>query len=241
MTDPKQAMQQALEALTDVRFVLDCALGIGAIRPHDADGPAVMADKAITALRAALSSIPDVSAADPMGWHSRLATMALEAIEAGPNAALLMNLEGIKEHLRAAKAGGWPVWGSASFAQKEPGETGMDERKTDGVTACPPVGQDVAFNEAERLVLELRNAVWQAQSLAETREAEDALMQFLRRAFGVALDATPTDQEYRCNVRFRDGSTAEGLTEEELKQHEGHIAQVWRVPVWPSTATGGQQ
>jgi hypothetical protein len=74
---------------------------------------------------------------------------------------------------------------SASSAQKEPGETGMDERKTDGVTACPPVGQDVAFNEAERLVLELRNAVWQAQSLAETREAEDALMQFLRRAFGV--------------------------------------------------------
>lgn len=46
----------------------------------------------------------------PMEWYTRLATMALEAIEAGPNASLLMNLEGIKEHLRAAKEGKWPTW-----------------------------------------------------------------------------------------------------------------------------------
>jgi hypothetical protein len=147
------------------------------------------------AVRAALSSIPDVKAV-PVGY----ALVPLEPTEDMVKAYLQANnaywqrtdemppppnrwrtgrpFEATAESYKAMIA-------AASSAQKEPGETGMDERKTDGVTACPPVGQDVAFNEAERLVLELRNAVWQAQSLAETREAEDALMQFLRRAFGV--------------------------------------------------------
>jgi hypothetical protein len=41
-------------------------------------------------------------------WPTKaeLAKWALEAIEAGPNAAILMNLEGIKDHLRRAAAGG---------------------------------------------------------------------------------------------------------------------------------------
>jgi hypothetical protein len=50
----------------------------------------------------------------PMQWYTALATMALEAIEAGPNANLLMNLEGIKEHLRNAQQGIWPKWADVS-------------------------------------------------------------------------------------------------------------------------------
>jgi len=49
----------------------------------------------------------------------------------------------------------------------------------------------------------------------------------------LAASLPPSPQEYRCNVLFRDGSRLNGLTEDELKKHESHIAQVWRVPVWP--------
>lgn len=40
----------------------------------------------------------------PPPSKAQLAQWALDAIEAGPNAALLMNLEGIKDHLRRAAA-----------------------------------------------------------------------------------------------------------------------------------------
>jgi hypothetical protein len=66
----------------------------------------------------------------PLDWYTRLATMALEAIEAGPNAALLMNLEGIKEHLRAAQDGKWPNW-------------------ADGVQASVPVNRPATMEEAQ--------------------------------------------------------------------------------------------
>lgn len=49
-----ELLQQALDALVDLRFVLDCALGINAVRPADADGPAVQADAAIDTIRAAI-------------------------------------------------------------------------------------------------------------------------------------------------------------------------------------------
>jgi hypothetical protein len=58
----REVMEQALEALTRLRFVLDCALGMHMVRPADADGPAVQADAAIKALRDALGvkEFPDV-------------------------------------------------------------------------------------------------------------------------------------------------------------------------------------
>jgi hypothetical protein len=183
MTDPKQAMQQAVDALTGAARFIKNGVEFGYIRMPDADCPDPAhetpgkVDAAITALRAALSSIPDVKAV-PVAWMTEDGERVVTE--------RTMRQNDIGAGATAMRAYTVPLY-YASSAQKEPGETGMDERKTDGVTACPPVGQDVAFNEAERLVLDLRNAVWQAQSLAETREAEDALMQFLRRAFGVSV------------------------------------------------------
>lgn len=67
MADEK-LLKQALDALTDLRFVLDCALGINAVRPHEANGPAFKADMAINALRKRLADVPAAPAPKLTVW-----------------------------------------------------------------------------------------------------------------------------------------------------------------------------
>jgi hypothetical protein len=138
MTDPKQAMQQAV------------AVAWAAFQSYPVDHAEDSDDeqrKAVeAAVRAALSSIPDVKAV-PAGY----ALVPLEPTEDMVKAYLQANnaywqrtdemppppnrwrtgrpFEATAESYKAMIA-------AASSAQKEPGETGMDERKTDGVPAC---------------------------------------------------------------------------------------------------------
>jgi hypothetical protein len=111
MTDPKQAMQQALTVLESYW--------------HHGLTPSNWKQTgcAITALRAALSSIPDVKAV-PVAWMTEDGERVVTE--------RTMRQNDIGAGATAMRAYTVPLY-YASSAQKEPGETGMDERKTDGV------------------------------------------------------------------------------------------------------------
>ena len=117
MNEPKQAMEQALEALQLGRDAVyeqarEYHVKMAGYRPHahqQADEDVAKMDAAITALRAALSSLPDVQP---------VAFLRLEADD---------NESASYQAYSHPVCGSFPVF--AAFAPKEPG-------RTDGVKAC---------------------------------------------------------------------------------------------------------